>query len=327
MAGAARSGPSEASGPREARDARIPCPLCGGLIHPIAGRCKHCKADLSAYRAARPAASAPLPALQPSTTTGNGASGPIAHAVAMPPAAQAILPPGPRAPTGQPAGSAWRSWPMVVIVVAMMAIVAAVVLMVWPTSHGEAGKPLPPPPAPERMNTQTPPITPKIDTRPAPGRAPADPSGGPHASAPSAPAAPAGPAGADSGDDPSPADPVASDDDPAADDAVGSPAPPPAPPRRGHRTLSLNAGGMLQVTMAARLCRKLVQCGTTDATMKTMCEQIASLGISSAPPASCPAAARCLRHIDLMGCTSQPDALQLGMLMMQFSDCVSAMRC
>ncbi len=79
--------------------------------------------------------------------------------------------------------------------------------------------------------------------------------------------------------------------------------------------------------MAARLCRKLVQCGTTDATMKTMCEQIASLGISSAPPASCPAAARCLRHIDLMGCTSQPDALQLGMLMMQFSDCVSAMRC
>lgn len=214
---------------------------------------------------------------------------------------------------------------MVVIVVAMMAIVAAVVLMVWPTGRGEAGKhTLQPPPAPERMDTQTPPVTPKIDTRPAPGGAPADPSGGPHAGAPAAPATPAGP---DSADDPSQADPVASDDDPAADDAVGSPAPPPTPPRRGHRTLSLNAAGMLQVTMAARLCRKLVQCGTTDATMKAMCDQIASLGISSDPPASCPAAERCLRHIDAMGCTSQPDALQVGMLMMQFSDCVTAMRC
>ena len=42
MAVAARPGPS---------DARVPCPLCGGLIHPIAGKCKHCKADLTAHRA------------------------------------------------------------------------------------------------------------------------------------------------------------------------------------------------------------------------------------------------------------------------------------
>src|SRR5215468_11730384 len=131
MAAAARPGPPEA------RDARIPCPLCGGLIHPIAGKCKHCKADLSAYRAARPAAAAPLPALHPSATAGNGPPAPIVHAVAMPPAMQAVLPPRPttRVATAQAAGSAWRSWPIVVIVVAMMAIVAAVVLMVWPTSH------------------------------------------------------------------------------------------------------------------------------------------------------------------------------------------------
>jgi hypothetical protein len=44
-------------------DARVPCPLCGGLIHPIAGKCKHCKGDLAALRSARPAAAASLPSL------------------------------------------------------------------------------------------------------------------------------------------------------------------------------------------------------------------------------------------------------------------------
>jgi hypothetical protein len=264
-----------------------------------------------------------LPALHPAATAGNGAPGPIAHAVAMPPAAQTVLPPRPRrASTGQPAGSAWRSWPVVVIVVAMMAIVAAVVLMVWPATRGAAGKrTLQPPPAPERMDTQTPPVTPKVDTRPAPGHAPADPSGGPHASAPAAPAAP------DSPDDLARSDQAAPDDDPGDDDAIGSaPAAPSAPPP-GHRALAQNGSGLLQVAMAARLCRKLARCGSTDSTMKDMCEQIASMGVPLDPPAGCPAAERCLRRIDAMGCGSQPDALQIGLMMMQFSDCVAAMRC
>jgi hypothetical protein len=47
----------------DARDARVPCSLCGGLVHPIAGRCKHCKADLAAARSARPQAAAALPPL------------------------------------------------------------------------------------------------------------------------------------------------------------------------------------------------------------------------------------------------------------------------
>jgi hypothetical protein len=312
MAAAARPGPPEA------RDARVPCPLCGGLIHPIAGKCKHCKADLSAYRATRPAANAPLPALHPAATAGNGPPAPIAHAVVMPPT-QAVLPPRPttRVPTAQAAGSAWRSWPVVVIVVAMMAIVAAVVLMVWPTSRDGGGKhTLQPPPAPERMDTQTPPITPKIDIHPAPpDRAPADPLGGPHASIP-APDSPG-----DSTAQAAPPDP-ADADDVQDTDAPGSPSP---PQRRGRHSLSLNAGGMLQLAMAARLCRKLVKCGTTDEAMKSTCEAIASM--PSDPPVGCPAAERCLRHIDTMGCSSQPDVLQVGVLVMQFSDCIDAMRC
>ena len=306
MAAAARPGPPEA------RDGRIPCPLCGGLIHPIAGKCKHCKADLSAYRAARPAASAPLPALHPGAApTGNGQpAAPIAHAVAMPPAAQAVLPPRPtaRAHTAEPSGSAWRSWPVVVIVVAMMAIVAAVVLMVWPAGHDRSGKSaLPPPPAPERMDTQTPPVTPPIAPHPAPhASAPVDPpAGAPGADPPGDPAAQAGP-----------------DDDPDADDAFTTPH---AAPGRGRRALPLNTGGMLQLAMAARLCRKLVKCGTGDETMKTTCEAIANL--PSDPPAGCPAAERCLHHIDTMGCSAQPDVLQVGLLLMQFSDCIDATRC
>lgn len=35
--------------------------MCGGLIHPIAGKCKHCKIDLAGVRAARQAAPAALP--------------------------------------------------------------------------------------------------------------------------------------------------------------------------------------------------------------------------------------------------------------------------
>jgi hypothetical protein len=44
-------------------EARIPCPQCGGAIHPVAGKCKHCKADLGALRAGKPQAAAALPKL------------------------------------------------------------------------------------------------------------------------------------------------------------------------------------------------------------------------------------------------------------------------
>jgi len=315
MAAAARPGPPEA------RDARVPCPQCGGLIHPIAGKCKHCKADLGAYRAARPAASTPLPALHPAAT-GNTPP-PAGHAVAMPAAAQAVLPPRPTARAATSAGgSAWRSWPVVVIVVAMMAIVAAVVLMVWPASREDRGKhTLQPPPAPERMDTQTPPITPRLippstppvtpPVTPPPQGGAADPSAGPHASAPVAPDPP--------GDRTAQADPPAADDDDQDDPE------PAVAPSRGRPALTINAGNTLQVALAARLCRKLVKCGTTDDMMRTTCERIAAMPAD--PPAGCPAAERCLRHIDAMGCRSQPDALQAGMQIMQLPDCVDAMRC
>jgi hypothetical protein len=301
------------------------------LIHPIAGKCKHCKADLTSYRAARPAANAPLPALgQPSvgqpTVLGNGQplNAPVAHAVPLPVAAQTVLPRPSRPHTAEPT-SAWRSWPVVVIVIATLAIVAAVVVMVWPAGHARDGKrALQPPPAPERMDTQTPPVTPKID---APQ---------PHAAAPSpAPGAPTAPAQApqDPWAQPAPrvdppVDPSAqgdpssaTDDDPTTlIDPFGSPTP------RGHPHRPRAAlGGIVELAMTQRICRKLVQCGTSEASLRTMCEAIAHL--PAPPPAGCPAAERCLRHIDAIGCNAQPDALQLGVLLMQFRDCAEAERC
>jgi hypothetical protein len=171
-------------------DGRVPCPVCGGLIHPVAGRCKHCKQDLSQYRAGRPAAAATLPALQqagksgpvpqpiPNTPTGpSGATGPATSGSNgthtngyAPPAAvpqpisvaalaaepsQPILPPR-TTMTGIPkqgGPSVWRSWPTMVIIIAMLAIGTAVVLMMWPKGKDKPKHALEPPPAPERMDT------------------------------------------------------------------------------------------------------------------------------------------------------------------------------
>ncbi|MBK9034698.1 MAG: hypothetical protein IPL61_26105 [Myxococcales bacterium] len=35
--------------PTELAPLRVPCPLCRQPIHPIAGRCRHCKVDLTRY--------------------------------------------------------------------------------------------------------------------------------------------------------------------------------------------------------------------------------------------------------------------------------------
>src|SRR5258706_3388072 len=65
-------------------ESRMACPLCGGAIHPIAGRCKHCKEDLSAMRSGRPAAAAPLPALNTLNTPAYGAPAQVASTFAPP---------------------------------------------------------------------------------------------------------------------------------------------------------------------------------------------------------------------------------------------------
>lgn len=303
MAVAARPGPS---------DARVPCPLCGGLIHPIAGKCKHCKADLSAYRASRPAAAAPLPAL-------NGAPAPYANGHAAAPQqpvnlqalaaqdqAQAILPPRPtgRHQAAEAKPSAWKSWPVVVIVLAMVAIVTAVVLMVWPSHHNQDGKhALQPPPAPERMDTNQlqdntpPPSHPNGNTG---GNTAQDPWSQPHSQL----------------DPPAPPQAPAAPQDPDIDDlqdpfAAGGP--------------NLHGTGMATIAMVAHLCKKLNQCGSNDITMRGLCDSFAH---AAAPaPSNCPAADRCIEHIDTMSCGDPADTIDAMSVMTQFHDCAEAIKC
>jgi hypothetical protein len=352
-------------GPPDARDARVPCPLCGGLIHPIAGKCKHCKADLSSYRSARPAASTPLPALQPPARNGHASArngyapqataapaspasavgpggggapaGPVGTMVAAArEATQPVLPPRPTAMpyATEPTRSAWRSWPVAVIALAIAAIVAALVMMAWPANRGaqSSARPLPPPPAPERMQTEPEVKQPSLGTQIAP---PPGPGAAPDRAVPGAPRDPdpdpaesdpdsSGAAGA------SPADPGRADPghsaaiDPLGPLVPSDPASPPGPggPSAGR---SLGASNAVMMAMFSHVCRRLLQCGASDDDVATtMCDALARA--PGAPPPHCPAADRCLHHIDAMSCGDQSATLaKMNLLLTQVRDCADAM--
>jgi hypothetical protein len=348
MAAVTRPGPA---------DARVPCPLCGGLIHPIAGRCKHCKGDLRALRSARPAAAATLPALSqpapapqangrandhdraegsPRGTNGHHAAAPgpslvqaVAAAAAAAPIplatqhgpadAVAILPPRPTGRFTAPAPRAsWKSWPVIVIVLAVIAIVTAVVLMVFPPGGprnpggaGDSGTNNSLQPAPDRMDTNPAPSTPRLppSTSPDPwsrrggGTAPTTPPGAPP----------------DPPDDP-PDDPDI--DAPDVDDAIlnGDPF-----SRRGLGGLGSRSTSML-AALFKHACARLEECRSTNAQIKQFCDSYPSIPSVMLP--RCPAAARCLRQIDEMSCdVSIDDAAGLFELKDKFTDCTDALSC
>jgi hypothetical protein len=357
MAAATRPGPA---------DARVPCPLCGGLIHPIAGRCKHCKGDLREYRSTRPAAGATLPALNlPSpATNGTGANhghaGPagalnghgnghgaatngyhapraqqqqqqqsLAEAFAAaapiplparpgPAEAVPILPPRPTGNYAAPAPRAsWKSWPVIVIILAVIAIVAAVVLMLFPPGGSAAkdeGTNHSLQPAPDRMDTNPAPATPRQppSTDPDPwsrggggGTAPTKP--------PSAQAAP---------DDPD-------IDDPDVDDALTSRDP---FSRRGGGAGGIGGLGGFASPRAGMLysiikhaCTRLASCNVTSPQTRALCDVYARV---PATTPSCAAATRCLRSIDDLSCDALGnDASALWQLKDKLDECADAMSC
>lgn len=308
------------SGPTEAR---VPCPLCGGLIHPIAGRCKHCKADLGAQRSIRPAAGAALPSLAGMAKDGTApptrdatpvpsvlTAGAPATAVHEPDVVRAILPPRPTGRMqGEPRPGLLRHWPILVIVLAVIAIAVAIVVMVWPSSTSEAARsntPAPPP-APERMDTN--PLPPQGSiTPPSPGQpgqpGPRDPWSDPNA-------------GTQAPDDQTSIDPA----DPLADPLRN-----PSGGFGGANPLaSILGGNSLVFTAFKHACNRMLNCGNSQ--LAVVCSQLDSLPIPSTLP-SCSAAQRCIDHIDQLDCnltlTSAPDILRL---MTQAQDCVEATRC
>ncbi|HEY0254569.1 MAG TPA: hypothetical protein VGC41_23745 [Kofleriaceae bacterium] len=301
-------------------DGRIPCPSCGGLVHPVAGRCKHCKEDLAAKRTGRAPANAALPPLATSAS-GQGPAVPLVGAmpqslhviapdpIAFPPqtraeqayAAQAVLPPRQtgRSMPAQSSRSSWRSWPMLVIVLASIAIVVAVYMMVAP-DHSDPGKHVISPPAPEKMET---------DPLPPPGAGNsngADPWGG-HSQADPQPAQPR-----------QTPDPIPSTPPPqnraAPDPGLGLP-----DPLAGIG--KLGATGDVMMAAMAHACTRLKSCPNADDTMTDVCEAVAMF--PQQPPPNCDAAKRCFEQIDKMQCTDDLNSNPLGMVN-TVQDCMRA---
>jgi hypothetical protein len=263
----------------------VPCPLCGGLIHPVAGRCKHCKEDLTQFRAGRPQAAAELPPLHgrptpvtaPATTpAGNGTSvhapAPTAPTPAAAESGPTILPQrttGRHYEAQEPRRSWLRNWPILVIVAACVAIVIAVVMMVMPAdAQGHGGKrELMHAPAPERMET-----SPKAD--PWSG---VDPTPAPQ----------------------SPAMPPSLDPDP---DPVPQPRMTPDPPRQ----LDPDDPAGLMFTFLAQMCTRLSSCPGGDPTTQMMCNGLSMMRLPAAP-SGCPAAQECSDAIAHMPCDNAGD--------------------
>lgn len=124
-------------------EARIPCPICRGPIHPVAGRCKHCKTDLVAVREGKPQAQTALPSLGNRTSNDRPVQGPRGRVgsgrAAMPTThsrasfSMGSAVPSNRVVEARPKGSGHGpeseispGWPLVVIAISSLAIVLSV---------------------------------------------------------------------------------------------------------------------------------------------------------------------------------------------------------
>ncbi len=263
------------------------CPVCGGAIHPIAGRCKHCKADLvklreQAEQAAR-AARMNAPAVMPAGYRGGAAEKQAPAAQPAEASGPARPPANPGAPTGLPPGyypqprSTWaQRWPYAVGAVALLAIGLSLGMLArGPADEDEESG----------LRKSEPATTPRMvpDHMPdplLPGPAPA-PNRGPRSSLP--------PPG------------------------WGPPntTPPFSPPDPG----SAPAVNQFAVALTSTVCAKLSDCGVIDTFSQVLCQELAQSAEDPDAEArvrrgECSynqsAAVACLDTIRGLSCTVQP---------------------
>lgn len=298
-------------------DARVPCPLCGGLIHPVAGRCKHCKQDLTTLRAGRPQAATALPSLAgvPAAAAAVAAPAPVV-------AREASAPILPQRTTGRtmaaqrPRGSLLRNWPLIVIVLAMLAIVAAVVIMVLPQNTASAGgkRQLMPTPAPDRMDTM--PGTGRQSSNLPPGSSGGDPWADPGDPNPNAV-----PRNAPVPPPPDVVVPDPDDVDPDDDDLVA-----PADPNDLYGSLGGATNTQFMLTMIQHACDKLKSCpNAAGGSVDIACTAFGTMQAQNAP-SQCPPAQRCLRAIDRIDCDAATQGVDPLSTVMTLQDCMTAMR-
>ena len=269
------------------------CPACGGQVHPIAGRCKHCKADLARLRAGGAPARA-QPAVKPVLVAlggGNGhaVNGAATHTAPLATPAVMVAPPG-EASDAPRAG--WSSrWPLVVAAIAVIAIVASVALLLFGSGNGkkkDSGVRRHDGPAPELMPTD--PLAPRV-TPPAPP---------PNGAAPHA-----------NGITPDPRQP---------DPIPGAPAPVPS---NGPRTAS-----DFFTTAVDVACRRLTSCSADDqiaeycATARQTLPQLGQTMDQMCPDYDSAAAAECLDAVSRFPCPSGTvDPSAMGDTLMGLSGC------
>lgn len=320
----------------DAMSPRVPCPFCGGPLHPIAGRCKHCKQDLAAH----PSRALPMNGNAPPMSPG------LPALAALPSRAAKAVALGAPPPYVAPraGGAGWlRNWPLLVILVAVVGMVVALVLLILPPRDStiERSKA----PANDRMDTDVSPNRSKtIDPW---SSTPSNPRPDPARPDPSPPSDPSlDPSGPSSQARPSPSRPPVDFDDLDADDVYGNlldsdPGDPdPAPPDLGGNPYRdpnvdpypdpsdvvtpdlVNPLGSLgsppprpvvppqadrfMVTMISRLCQRAATCGD-DPLMRDLCVSTLRSAPRRAPACYDASWARqCLRAIDQLPCDRPP---------------------
>jgi hypothetical protein len=315
-------------------DPRLPCPVCEQPVHPVAGRCKHCKTDLVKLReqrgqraarldpaqlgaAARPVAPAspfaPAQPVAPPAAT-NGHRHPLPPGAALGDGSSGAHPPV-YAPVPVPApvghgtavaeGTDWaRRWPVLALIVAAVAIAISAYLLLF-GGDDDPGVTRAPgsTPAPHRMETM--PALPMPGTPPPP---------------------------------PPPAAAVPDLDDDLAGGVIGGTlpddpwAPPPRPGPRGAPSAE-----DFWPQMSKALCQKLTRCGASlqggidlcsaldDPTITDMQREMVRNGRCTYDQAR---AARCLEAIDRIQCDGDDvDAMDLLSTFGAIPDCVRALDC
>lgn len=281
--------------------------MCGGLIHPIASRCKHCRAAIGdAVRQRSGAASLrALPALV-ATPTSLGLPSSTA-AVALPLASSPNVNFNDSANAFEFAEANerpwWKRWPMIVVAVATVAIIVAVVLMVWPQDQRRGSKVVAPP-APSNMDTNPMPET--LPALPSAPSNPADPWSGTGPAVP-APIDPSAPAPIDPSD-PSAPTPI----DPAA----------PGNPARDRFVSQL----------ATSVCKQIADCTNIDPAMTgVLCDATVALLNQASPWSTCSfnagKAATCLKRVQTLSCDNQLNTVDAVMLLNDLPACLEALRC
>ena len=322
-----------------APDAFVPCPVCGGKIHPIAGRCKHCKSDLVSLRTAQaiptavtavastptyaaPAAHAPYAPVAPITGAAvqsapipqaQGtlpASGPLNAAAFAPVGVAAMAMPTslPLAPTYAQAvptagvvvrGSPWSRRWPIVVVVLAAAAIVVSIVLLVMPESASAGS---------RMRGAPPPTPDHMNTNPIPQ--------GPDPWGMAPPAQPA------------PSDP---DDD----DLWG--------PRGGGGGGGGGLGGFVPAppsdqylaTLGTTFCKRLAACSTSGGLTDDDCNQFGSFlgstlipGVDTCGSYDRQKASSCLSTVRAFPCTTTGDfdQDQMKALVAGIPDCIDACR-